>query len=68
MRQGRATEVKHAPTRNEKTRENEQGKDRQQKKKTYFLETRKQVKVSKTKRGNRGKHTPTRDEKACRSE
>jgi hypothetical protein len=58
------TEEKHALPRDKEGRESERAKDRQQRKSTHFLEMRKQVKVSEARMGDRGKNSPSRDEKA----
>jgi hypothetical protein len=49
------TEEKHALPRDKKGRESDQGKERQQRKSTHCLETRRGGKVSKARMGNRGK-------------
>jgi hypothetical protein len=54
MRQGPATEAKGALSRDEKQRESEWGKDRQQRKYTHFLETRRRGKLSEARTGDRG--------------
>jgi predicted nucleic acid-binding protein len=58
---------KHIQTRDKKVRNSEQDKDRQHRKRTHSLETRRQGKVSK-RTGNRGKHTRPNNKKARESE
>jgi hypothetical protein len=48
-------------------REGERGKDRQQRKSPYFLETRRQREMREVRMGERGKHTQTRDDKVRES-
>jgi hypothetical protein len=55
VRQRHTTEEKHALATDEKVRECEQDKDKQQRKSTHRLEMRRQRKVNKTVKDDRGK-------------